>query len=800
MSGTGIFIDANIEQELASELSNEDINYADTNTNLTYLPEIANVNILSDEQSRTFTGSDSELESLDRSPCLDAEPNNYEEVYYSWKESDTNYFYKQIYESFNHALSRQNLDNYKIGTYSFNQIRLQGENAEVFRQGPGNVIYPNFSHLEMDSYVESQLSLEENKNYLIFELYNTTDLDEIDSYWTSPPPRVSEDLEEQFNFANQHSLVLHSLLEGFVPNEKVEYFNFKKYKSDFLAGRLNLTQPGNNIYEISQREGLLEHQIDNAFYELSDLSDNRYSNFIISPSDFEHASETKHVKIKFKRASYVPDNDLDEVKRFIPYYLQAPKEQSVFMEEFPRFRIDARVDVRVDQVFYEKERPVVPSSFQASSKTLEEINFDNINYNLTIEQLRSNKLYIPESTELLGSESDLGFISYLKSRNMQSFREVYEGLSCSATFVTEIEKWFGNEVIQTFYCVGDIDTFIDHQVKLNKEYTYKIYQHYLVYGSEINIGPGQHKVVTYPDSLLINTYSIFEYTNDFKIKIVRELIGELISPVIRSMPFLEPIVSFIPHKKEKNKISLYIENSNSSRIVSGDDIRFLYPVILEEDKQSLDRVFPPSSNYNVEQNQYYSEFSGITQDQPSEEDEEGYLFGYNPETGVEPAYFEIFRTSKRPLNYSDFKDSLHARISCKDSEGNIRSSFMFEDLVTENTKYWYLVRVVDNVGTPSLPTSIYQYEMIKENDVLIPTITSIDLNPLPKKEVVTAKKVVRISPRPEHVILGTDGEIQSSDFEWNSEYKIKMRSVKTGKKIDINFISTRPIKESIEQN
>ena len=72
------------------------------------------------------------------------------------------------------------------------------------------------------------------------------------------------------------------------------------------------------------------------------------------------------------------------------------------------------------------------------------------------------------------------------------------------------------------------------------------------------------------------------------------------------------------------------------------------------------------------------------------------------------------------------------------------------------------------------------------------------MNPLPKKEVATAKKVVRISPRPEHVILDTDGEIQASDFEWGSRYKIKMRSVKTGKKIDINFKSSQPNKESIE--
>ena len=750
-----------------------------------------------------------------------------------------NYFTKDTYEDFS-------IDN-QLNPITYD-VRFSFGGAPSFSVGRSpatkeNIVSPSFSVLTLP--IETVFNQPtEGKDYVFVKWYDV----DFDNLFIPPEQRT----------ISQDSANLHNIISLFVPSEAFLDFKFTIPEVNFRQAE----QAGENFSRTIDNRGKLEHQIslstppsfedlisvppnvtlvdsanvpmtslarlpgtsynsvestrdinlpalpqvDNSpieeqeiiYGDISSLENNQNKNFIFSyktpPRLDKNRKEYAHNKVFFREPTVVFENR-HRARSFVLHYLRSLNFTNFSYSRNPSsYRVSLEqsqtaTQTATQQRILDVKRNIIPTI------QLLEFDLDSIDYSeISADEKRSLSVWDSENFHVFEQEpQELADLKNTKTRNLE---KVYnQELACSDLFMIEIEKYHNETLLQKFYILGGAGNYYsDYQISYGKEYSYKVYEHHFVYGNKIDYKGSTANLAAANSGNRFSFYSHFEYENIPMIKSTKRMVGQTGGLLVASNPYSEPNVEFIPQKGKKNKISLYLENSNSTTRLEKNELELMYPKILDGD-YIREQYF---SNVEQQRSISYNAISGNSADSGLQTSE--FYFRYDAENGIEPKYFEVFRAANKPLNYSDFANSLHARISCKDSEGKIKSSFMFDDSVAENTKYWYMVRVVDTADQPSLPSKIYEYEMIKENDVLIPTITSIDLNPLPKKEVATAKKVVRISPRPEHVILDTDGEIQDSDFEWGSRYKIKMRSVKTGKKIDINFKSTQPIKESIEQN
>lgn len=694
----------------------------------------------------------------------------------------TNYFYRDVYENYDSKLRTADADE-GLGLYSFyaRSAIFHGDDAEAFHQGPGNLLYPSFSAIDIMQEAATVLGLDDTKDYVFYKLYSTGE-----QFYDWQEEVSLSDINRELSFLREHSNKLFKRISDFMPLGVYQEFRSSVPSVTVFEDRVVST--GKGLESSVANRNALEYQITTNQYE--SLEGNQKTNFIIDKEvEIWRHNDKEQVAalIKFKKPTITTQSD------FIPNYINAINSYRFDRAEYSLSPETHDLSISLSVSSSRRDVLQVNTTHPRSIRG-EEMDISLVSYDMSEAERQATSIY----GDFAPLVSEPEWLKDLRDTKTRSLEDIFGGeLACSDLFMVEVQKFHDERLVQTFYIINDVEKLRDYQVSYGKNYTYKVYEHHFIYGNELVFSNNRQHQIVEQESLKIDSYIAMEYENASKIKSIRRFVGQGNIGIFAN-PYSEPSVEFVPHKGKKNKISLYLENSNSTTRLEESELGLTYPKILDGDYIREQYLASEEQQVSISYD-YVSEHSSTPSNLRELISSTSELyFAYDEESGIEPKYFEVFRAVNKPLNYSDFANNLHARISCKDSGGKIKSSFMFDDSVAENTKYWYMVRVVDTADQPSLPSKIYEYEMVKENDVLIPTITSIDLNPLPSKEVVTAKKVVRISPRPEHVILGTDGEIQSSDFEWGSRYKIKMRSAKTGKKIDVNFKSTKPNKESIE--
>tara|TARA_R100000008_G_C3587669_1_gene173869 strand:+ start:7640 stop:10723 length:3084 start_codon:yes stop_codon:yes gene_type:complete len=142
--------------------------------------------------------------------------------------------------------------------------------------------------------------------------------------------------------------------------------------------------------------------------------------------------------------------------------------------------------------------------------------------------------------------------------------------------------------------------------------------------------------------------------------------------------------------------------------------------------------------------------------------------------------FQVFRIGKRPKSYSDFE--LHPD---HDTVGSV-----LEERVLPNTKYYYTFRAIDGHGHISLPSPVYEVELIDDNGAVKPVIRTISMDPTDdKKTFKDCQKYIYIKPTPRQLMLSEDPSVDSifSSQETKRKFKIRVTSKNTGRKIDMNF-------------
>ena len=175
-------------------------------------------------------------------------------------------------------------------------------------------------------------------------------------------------------------------------------------------------------------------------------------------------------------------------------------------------------------------------------------------------------------------------------------------------------------------------------------------------------------------------------------------------------------------------------------------------------------------------------------------------------------YIEVYRSSKKPTSYRDFKNSLVSKIDLRiPNELYNRTDYNLFDKIIPNKKYYYLIRTVTENGTPGHCSTIIEAELVSDGGYKYAnfnTVDTIDFMPSDlTAKTISFKKLFQIEPNINQLFLDTS----AADFAKNAntqiqnvrlgrtsaamvggrlfdkKFKIRLTSKKTGKKTDLNL-------------
>lgn len=476
----------------------------------------------------------------------------------------------------------------------------------------------------------------------------------------------------------------------------------------------------------------------------------------------------------------------------------------------------------------------------------------------------SNTMYVGEnSIQRLSALDDKGIYRHINTKNsLSSLRNAYAFLNDSTqskinnlndlfsandryneTIAYRIEKIggpptgdrFTQEPLQNYWflnsdSLNDLE-FFDSQVKTNQDYTYNIYAYILVSGFEY-----QYENLLLSRDLgcsdkLAENESAYNYGLEFynpesatgprAERLFRALVGTMAgnnfddsaggeygtnAQIYSDYKYLADFnVNYQPFLK----IIEVPLSSKTLRILDNPPNRLnVVPYQILDDSQRV--------GFDL----YYDAFSDSKFPSPvTEADEiyrERYLNGKDidtttkitEETVSKQRTIEVYRTNFRPQSLKEFEGNLLKTIDLKPSNQKFyRDTFAtcISQLRT-NQKYYFLFRVLNELGTPGHVSEIYETELINDGGymfALFNTIHESELKQtLPPKTSAQFKKIFHVRPKFEHIAIDTSevdfaqtAESQKSNLKigpsgdsiWDKTFKIRLTSKKTGKKADLNI-------------
>jgi hypothetical protein len=424
---------------------------------------------------------------------------------------------------------------------------------------------------------------------------------------------------------------------------------------------------------------------------------------------------------------------------------------------------------------------------------------------------------------LAGLIAKIKFLSLYNSfvlANSRTYKDIIKGKTCyNETLFYRVEKTdAAGALIQNFYVLNDSELIdvelIDTQVIYGKQYNYTIYAVQLVLGNNYEYskqddqGFGVLPNVGYGVNVAV--------TNSTSAKLIELPYIMPKSTVVQESPPIAPIVDFVPYKNNDKEILILFQN--------GTGVHRARPEIIKSlDFEAVQKT-PKDKNGNV----VFRSEGDVTA-------------------------FEIYRISEKtlpngPTSFMNFGDpKLSKKVTLSTADGT--PSFL--DNISPNTKFWYVFRSLDEKHNDSLeamnfsnPTNIYEVQLINNDGAIYFVLNTYDRDYffLRRKALINDKeptksfrKYMRLKPNFSQVIIDEDPEtggldlsnpaLQSSAKEYienvlhedvrkiklgvkeksvfgfdenNSEtdfnqFKVRIVSKKTGKKIDIFTRFRKPI-------
>ena len=362
----------------------------------------------------------------------------------------------------------------------------------------------------------------------------------------------------------------------------------------------------------------------------------------------------------------------------------------------------------------------------------------------------------------------------------RSYQSVLNGdLSYSETLMYKVQKFLGNPVgkpIQTFYtcnsnAVEDL-SLLDTQVKYDIEYTYVITAYQMVLGTEYeysNISTGG-----WSGGLMARA----TVTSRPSLKVIEVPIYAEKERIIDSPP-VTPDIDIIPYRAVSDRLLFnFMGNVGDYK---------LQPIFFnEEERLHYERIRKAQKLLPGEPIRFSS-------DDPA-------------------AVFEVFRTTKKPKSYMDFKNAKRATVKTDVSSETPQkaATASYLERLSPNTKYYYIFRSIDIHGHISYPSAVYEVELVNDAGAIYPLIEVVEFEPeiisMPAKPM---KKYIHIVPalaqalvnpeksklmdeygQPIDSALLSNGNIELGFQEspiWGKKFKIRLTSRQTGRKIDLNL-------------
>lgn len=381
--------------------------------------------------------------------------------------------------------------------------------------------------------------------------------------------------------------------------------------------------------------------------------------------------------------------------------------------------------------------------------------------------------------------SNIVMISKIKDlikEEIRTFEDIMKGKKCyNEVLFYKIDKLDSSgKKLQSFYVSNSnkiaILNFIDTQVKYNKKYKYQIFSCNLVVGNKYR----------YNIDNIVGQEAFVEAVVSPSIVIAEVPLAEKVVRIF-DLPPVAPDVNMVALKDNNDKIKILL-NSGIGRFSD-------FPIIVDDGD---DEFF--KTEYEVQ------------------EKGENEPLDFNSDDA--PQQFQIFRVDEKPTKYKDFEGKLLAVLDTLQSN-NIRvSSAEYLDNLEPNRKYWYLFRSIDIHDNISNPSPVYEVEIVDDGGAVYPIITTIEVKAEKKQEKTKQmKKLLFIRPV---LSQATINEHESNLFDengnaiesvkgktnfvmgiedekvWGKNYKIRLTSKKTGRKIDLNLSfshTVRPLQE-----
>jgi hypothetical protein len=276
-----------------------------------------------------------------------------------------------------------------------------------------------------------------------------------------------------------------------------------------------------------------------------------------------------------------------------------------------------------------------------------------------------------------------------------------------------------------------------------------------------------------------------------KLVVVPYLYG--ITAIVTDKPPVPPEISFYPFEGVNNKINILL-NSNTG------EIRTTPVAILPRDSTTIQEQYHSQTGQLVP----YEIISNL-----------GLKMDFRSDDPV--GLYELFKLDKAPLAYTEFKvNLLDFTNSFVDPGPGTPGAYI--DSITPNRKYYYCARSIDVHGNSSNPTYIYEIEMVDNNGQMY-LKQKLYMFPSPQQTFVkSGRRLLLIDATPPQATLSTaalDAGVGTPDVEgqpldnilgaaaiedsvWGKEFKLRLTSKKTGRKMDlnINFKNTGIVNES----
>ena len=379
---------------------------------------------------------------------------------------------------------------------------------------------------------------------------------------------------------------------------------------------------------------------------------------------------------------------------------------------------------------------------------------------------------------------------------------------------------FTQDAVQNFWFLNSDNVgrfqFLDNQVILNQDYTYKIYKYVLIAGlqytySDLSVtrtianlepgwcleffnpetqkssspsyGDGENGVEAADNTLAtaaqVTSPGDQQYLADFKLKV-------LPSVKIVEVPLMTKQVSILDSPTNSVQVMPSYTIDDSNRLVFAirydTKVPFKMPTaITQEDSDYRQR--------------FINSYSILSDDL------------ITTKSATLPINLEIYRIEQKPNSMSDFDGNLYKTISMKiPDENQTYSSLTVVDKVHSNKKYFYFFRVVNEFQNFGVGSNIIEAELVNDGGYKFGNFEAYFENEIGRPPISRTikgfKKLLNVSPAISNLIIDdskvdytdlAENQIKnvnfgsSEDALWNKKYKIRLTSKKTGKKIDINI-------------